>query len=187
MISLMAAQLPRYGRLLNIYRKSSTAGPREITSIRIDPGKYSLPSSVILKIYSGLARRGDLIHIEIAFRTYSPQSILLAKIQLRLHDRVTSRLHSYLYVKFKYMNVIQLLGLFAGSLTTAAFLPQVIKTWKSRSAKDLSLGMFSLFCLGVALWLVYGFAVNDVPVIAANLLTLLLASTLLFFKLRFRQ
>jgi MtN3 and saliva related transmembrane protein len=85
------------------------------------------------------------------------------------------------------MNGIQLLGLLAGSLTTAAFLPQVVKTWKSRSAKDLSLGMFSLFCLGVSMWLVYGFAVNDVPVIAANFLTLLLASILLFFKLRFRQ
>ena len=86
-----------------------------------------------------------------------------------------------------FMNAIQILGLVAGSLTTAAFLPQVIKTWKSRSAKDLSLGMFSLFCLGVAMWLVYGFAVKDIPVIGANLLTLLLASTLLFFKLRFRQ
>jgi len=86
-----------------------------------------------------------------------------------------------------FMNAIQILGLVAGALTTAAFLPQVIKTWKSRSAKDLSLGMFSLFCLGVAMWLVYGFAVKDIPVIAANLLTLLLASTLLFFKLRFRQ
>ena len=85
------------------------------------------------------------------------------------------------------MNAIQIIGLLAGSLTTAAFLPQVLKTWRSRSAKDLSLGMFSLFCLGVALWLVYGFAVNDVPVIAANLLTLLLAATLLFFKLRFKQ
>jgi MtN3 and saliva related transmembrane protein len=85
------------------------------------------------------------------------------------------------------MNGIQILGLMAGCLTTAAFLPQVVKTWKSRSAKDLSLGMFSLFCLGVAMWLVYGFAVNDLPVIAANLVTLLLASTLLFFKLRFKQ
>lgn len=85
------------------------------------------------------------------------------------------------------MNVIQVLGLVAGALTTAAFLPQVIKTWKSRSAKDLSLGMFSLFCLGVAMWLIYGLAVNDIPVIAANLLTLLLASTLLFFKLKFKQ
>lgn len=85
------------------------------------------------------------------------------------------------------MKAIQVLGLLAGALTTAAFLPQVVKTWKSRSAKDLSLGMFSLFCLGVAMWLIYGLAVKDVPVIAANLLTLLLASTLLFFKLRFKQ
>ena len=85
------------------------------------------------------------------------------------------------------MNSIQLLGLAAGSLTTAAFLPQVIKTWKTRSAKDLSLGMFSLFCLGVALWLTYGLIVKDIPVIAANLLTLMLASTLLFFKLRFKE
>jgi MtN3 and saliva related transmembrane protein len=85
------------------------------------------------------------------------------------------------------MNFVQLLGLSAGMLTTIAFLPQVIKTWKSRSAKDLSLGMFSLFCLGVALWLAYGVLVSDIPVIAANMLTLMLASTLLFFKLRFKE
>ncbi len=85
------------------------------------------------------------------------------------------------------MNTVQLLGLAAGSLTTAAFLPQVIKTWKSKSAKDLSLGMFSLFCLGVAMWLAYGLIVRDIPVIAANLLTLMLASTLLYFKLRFKH
>ena len=85
------------------------------------------------------------------------------------------------------MNTVQLLGLAAGTLTTAAFLPQVIKTWKTRSAKDLSLGMFSLFCLGVALWLVYGWIVKDVPVMAANFITLMLASTLLVFKLRWRN
>lgn len=85
------------------------------------------------------------------------------------------------------MDNIKLLGLVAGMLTTAAFLPQVIKTWKSRSAKDLSLGMFSLFCLGVLLWLAYGFIVRDIPVIAANLATLMLASTLLFFKLKFKE
>lgn len=85
------------------------------------------------------------------------------------------------------MNTTQLLGLVAGALTTTAFLPQVIKTWRTRSAKDLSLGMFLLFCLGVALWLVYGWMVNDVPVIAANFITLMLASTLLFFKLRWKN
>ena len=85
------------------------------------------------------------------------------------------------------MDSIQLIGLAAGMLTTIAFLPQVVKTWKSRSAKDLSLGMFSLFCVGVALWLAYGILVWDIPVIAANMCTLMLASTLLFFKLRFKN
>jgi MtN3 and saliva related transmembrane protein len=85
------------------------------------------------------------------------------------------------------MNSIQFLGLFAGFCTTVAFLPQVVKTWKSRSAKDLSLGMFSFFCFGVLLWLVYGILVKDIPVIVANMVTLMLASTLLFFKLRFKE
>jgi MtN3 and saliva related transmembrane protein len=85
------------------------------------------------------------------------------------------------------MNEIQLLGLAAGSCTTIAFLPQVIKTWKSGSAKDPSLGMFSFFCFGVLLWLIYGIAVKDVPVIVANTLTFLLASSLLFFKLRWKE
>ena len=85
------------------------------------------------------------------------------------------------------MNGISVLGLLAASLTTISFLPQVIKTWKSRSAKDLSLGMFSIFTLGVALWLVYGIAINDLPVILANVVTLILASTLLFFKLRWKH
>src|SRR5690606_39715602 len=100
-------------------------------------------------------------------------------------DRVM-RSHIFATVKL-IMNAIQVLGLVAGSLTTAAFLPQVVKTWKSRSAKDLSLGMFSLFCLGVAMWLVYGVVVRDIPVIASNLLTLLLASKLLFFKLKYKE
>jgi MtN3 and saliva related transmembrane protein len=84
-------------------------------------------------------------------------------------------------------NLIQVLGLAAGACTTIAFLPQVLKTWKSRSAKDLSLGMFSFFCFGVLLWLIYGIMVNDLPVIIANMLTLMLASSLLFFKLRFKE
>lgn len=85
------------------------------------------------------------------------------------------------------MNTVSILGLLAGSLTTVAFLPQVIKTWKSRSAKDLSLGMFSIFTLGVALWLAYGILINDLPVIMANIVTLFLASTLLFFKLKWKH
>lgn len=85
------------------------------------------------------------------------------------------------------MNGISVLGLLAGSFTTIAFLPQVIKTWKTRSAKDLSLGMFSIFTTGVAMWLAYGILINDLPVIMANVVTLVLASTLLFFKLRWKN
>lgn len=82
---------------------------------------------------------------------------------------------------------ITLLGLLAGVLTTVSFVPQVVKTWKTRSAKDLSLGMYSIFCLGVLLWLVYGFAVSDIPVIVANFVTLILALTLLYFKIFFDE
>jgi len=104
-----------------------------------------------------------------------------------LHITKSNQSSVYLYRKFPFMNFVYILGLSAGMCTTIAFLPQVIKTWKSRSAKDLSLGMFSLFCFGVIQWLVYGIFQNDVPVIAANLITLMLASTLLVFKLRFKD
>lgn len=79
------------------------------------------------------------------------------------------------------------IGLFAGSLTTISFLPQVIKTWKSRSAKDLSLVMFSLFCTGIFLWLIYGLLIHSWPVILSNTFTLVLSLTILFFKLKFKD
>lgn len=84
------------------------------------------------------------------------------------------------------MHSIDLLGLFAGMLTTISFLPQVIKTWKTKSAKDLSLGMFLIFAVGVSLWLVYGIYVGNIPVIAANACTLVMCSTILYFKLKFK-
>ncbi|MEY4685671.1 MAG: hypothetical protein RLZ25_2130 [Pseudomonadota bacterium] len=79
----------------------------------------------------------------------------------------------------------ELLGLIAGTLTTLAFLPQVIKTFKSRSAKDISLGMFLLFSAGVALWLVYGIRLGAVPIIAANAVTLILSLAILVMKFWF--
>lgn len=81
---------------------------------------------------------------------------------------------------------VQILGMVAGLLTTIAFLPQVIKTWKMRSAKDLSLVTFSLFFIGVALWLTYGLMRADLPIILTNAFTLVLAGVLLFFKLKFK-
>jgi MtN3 and saliva related transmembrane protein len=85
------------------------------------------------------------------------------------------------------MPFVTIIGYVAALCTTVAFVPQVIKTWKSRSAKDLSLGMFSIFCAGVSLWLIYGIYVKDYPVMVANGATLVLAITLLYFKLTFKE
>ncbi|WP_413166498.1 SemiSWEET transporter [Capilliphycus salinus ALCB114379] len=84
------------------------------------------------------------------------------------------------------MDFTTAIGLLAGSLTTIAFLPQVIKTWKTKSTRDVSLEMFVIFCTGVFLWIVYGALIGDLPVVAANIVTLSLASTILFFKLKYR-
>lgn len=84
-------------------------------------------------------------------------------------------------------NIVEVLGLTAGFLTTVSFIPQVIKTWRSRSAKDLSLGMFMIFWMGVFLWLVYGLIIENLPIVIANGFTLALASTILIFKFRFKQ
>lgn len=83
------------------------------------------------------------------------------------------------------MSLVTLLGLLAGACTTIAFVPQLLKTWRSKSAKDVSLGMFLIFCVGVLLWLIYGILTEDFPVIMANTVTLMLAGTILAFKLRY--
>jgi MtN3 and saliva related transmembrane protein len=85
------------------------------------------------------------------------------------------------------MEFYKIIGLVAGFLTTMAFIPQVVKTWQSKSAKDLSLLMFSFYCVGVLLWTVYGFMINELPVILWNIITLLLAAIILFFKIKFKD
>lgn len=78
------------------------------------------------------------------------------------------------------------LGLIAGTLTTAAFVPQVVKTWRTRSTHDISLGMFALFNAGLVLWLVYGALIDSLPIVVSNVVTLALALTILYFKLRYK-
>lgn len=78
------------------------------------------------------------------------------------------------------------LGLIAGTLTTLAFVPQVVKTWRTRSTHDISLGMFALFSSGLVLWLIYGFMIGSLPIVVSNIVTLALALTILFFKLRYK-
>ncbi len=70
------------------------------------------------------------------------------------------------------MSATTLLGLVAAVFTTASFVPQVVKTWRSGSSEDLSLGMYGLFTIGIVLWLVYGFLIRDLPIILANVVTL---------------
>ncbi len=76
-------------------------------------------------------------------------------------------------------------GFLAGLLTTIAFLPQAILTWKSRSAHSVSLGMYVIFTSGVVMWLIYGILLGAWPVIIANSITLVLALFILVMKLRF--
>ncbi len=77
-----------------------------------------------------------------------------------------------------------LLGLLAGGLTTLAFLPQVLKTWRHRQARHLSGAWLAIFTSGIALWLLYGLLLGDVAIILANGVTLLLCACLIAMKLR---
>jgi MtN3 and saliva related transmembrane protein len=76
-----------------------------------------------------------------------------------------------------------LIGYLAAILTTAAFVPQALKSWNSRDLSGVSLGMYSLFTLGVTLWLVYGIALPSWPIILANGITLILAGLVLSLKI----
>jgi MtN3 and saliva related transmembrane protein len=80
-----------------------------------------------------------------------------------------------------------LLGSLAGTLTTVSFVPQVWKLWKSRSAEDISFGMFSIFAAGVLLWLAYGIMIQAVPIILANSVSLVLVTAILVMKIAFRS
>jgi len=79
---------------------------------------------------------------------------------------------------------IDLLGAAAGLLTTASFVPQVLKTLRTRQTRDISLTMWLAFCAGVLLWTVYGFLIEAWPVVITNIPTLVLAGTILVIKLR---
>lgn len=82
------------------------------------------------------------------------------------------------------MDWITVLGLIAASCTTIAFLPQVIKAFRTRETKDISLLMYIVLVTGVFLWLVYGIIIEDIPLILANSLTLLFAAAVLILKLK---
>jgi MtN3 and saliva related transmembrane protein len=83
------------------------------------------------------------------------------------------------------MNPIKLIGTLAAILTTAAYMPQAWRAWRTRSTKDVSLKMYLIMVTGTALWLAYGAALGDWPLIGANSVCLVLTGFILFLKLRY--
>lgn len=82
------------------------------------------------------------------------------------------------------MESIRWLGYAAAACTTLSFLPQVIRTLRTRDTSAISLWMYVIFCTGVALWLAYGIAIGDGPMVAANTVTLAFAGAVLALKIR---
>ncbi len=78
---------------------------------------------------------------------------------------------------------VELIGYCAAFLTTIAFVPQALQSWRTKDLSGISLGMYSLFTAGVGLWLVYGLIIEKWPLILANALTFALALSILFLKL----
>ena len=78
-----------------------------------------------------------------------------------------------------------IIGMIGASLTTIAFLPQAIKTIRTRNTRDLSLFMFLLSGLGVVMWLIYGILISDLPIIFANVITFFLVTTIIVMKIKY--
>ena len=84
------------------------------------------------------------------------------------------------------MNTTDFIGYFSAFLTTFAFVPQAYHSWKTRDLSGVSLPMYSLFSAGVVGWIVYGIKILSLPVILANVVTLILACAVLWLKIKHR-
>ncbi len=83
------------------------------------------------------------------------------------------------------MQATEVFGYLAATLTTISFVPQVVQVWRSKHTKDISLGMYSIFTVGIAVWLVYGIMLGSMPIIIANSVTIILAGSVLAMKLKY--
>ncbi len=84
------------------------------------------------------------------------------------------------------MDYVELLGYIAGVLTTASFAPQLIKTVKTKSTRDISFKMYAILSVGISLWLIYGVFHNSLPIILANGVSLCLVIIILALKLKYK-
>jgi len=84
------------------------------------------------------------------------------------------------------MSGTEILGYVAGAITTLTFLPQVVKTWKEKSAKDIALMMFVIAASCQALWIIYGVLSNNWVIILTNSIIFIMSLIMIFFKFRFK-
>ena len=84
-------------------------------------------------------------------------------------------------------NYIDLFGFSAALLTTIAFLPQLYKTWKTKSADDVSLIMLILFITGLICWIIYGIRINSIPILVANIITFIFNLLILILKITYNK
>jgi MtN3 and saliva related transmembrane protein len=84
------------------------------------------------------------------------------------------------------MTALDMLGMTAGCISAITFLPQVIKTWQTKSAADISLLMFTFATISVIMWLVYGIILQNIPIIFTNSMVLIFSLIMLYFKFRFK-
>ncbi|MBW4684894.1 MAG: SemiSWEET transporter [Komarekiella atlantica HA4396-MV6] len=84
------------------------------------------------------------------------------------------------------MDLLTIIGLAAATITTVSFLPQMFKTWQTKSAKDVSLVTLITFMSGIFLWLIYGLYLQSLPIILANSVTLVFNFIILWLKIKYR-
>jgi len=83
------------------------------------------------------------------------------------------------------VNYVDILGYIAGLLILVSLVPQIIKSWKTKSTKDISLLRYIIYIIGIIMWLIYGSLLNNGPMIISNSINLLLASSILYLKLKY--
>ena len=108
--------------------------------------------------------------------------IFYKAVKDKLHDRSMYRLYGEVIVFIFGVAIRTMAFYIAAFLTTGAYVPQAVKTWRTRRTGDLSLGMFSMIFLGTVGWLVYGLLRDDLPIILANTITLGTSFVILYFK-----
>lgn len=84
------------------------------------------------------------------------------------------------------MKITTVIGLVAATITTISFIPQLIKIWKLKETRDISLLMFVILGVGIFLWIIYGFLLWDLPLILANGITFIFVLVILFFKFKYK-